>query len=351
MQLANYCADAVQLLTIFIQWVIPRVEPGQVNPAVEYCKKIFPLLEQVLQTFIKCVPICERVCRCWRNMVISYRTAMEPLLPELANKLALGFEQSKQGCFLWVTAAILREFSEDRDNVSAATTDAIYTFFEAQSRITLRMMSSLEPRELPDIIEDFFRLLTDAILYYPYRLIPSELFAPILQAAVSALALEQTEPLTATLHYIRDVVAFGGTNPPCSTGRDNPPEIQALVRQHLAANGEQLVNRVMAGMMITFPRDCFADGSGVLLELIELVPEDAIVWVAATIRMLPAGTVSEVETQRLMDGIAARLSDGQGGLRSIRSLLQDFTNSYRRRHVAPRDGLGRLEATRFRFTG
>lgn len=29
----------------------------------------------------------------------------------------------------------------------------------------------------------------------------------------------------------------------------------------------------------------------------------------------------------------------------------DFTNSYRRRNVAPREGLGRLEATRFRFSG
>jgi len=341
----------VQLLTIFIQWVVPYVEPGQIHPGVEYCKKIFPLLAQIVQTFIKSAPICERVCRCWRNMIISYRTAMEPLLPEMANKLALYFEESKQGCFLWVTAAILREFSEDRDTVSPATTDAIYTFFEAQSRTTLRMMSSLEPRDLPDIIEDFFRLLTDAILYYPYRLIPCSLFAPILQAAVSAMSLEQRDPLTATLHYIRDVIAFGGTNPPCSTGKPNPPEIQAAIRQLLATNGEQLVNRVMAGMMITFPRDCFADGSGVLLELIELMPQQAIVWVAGTVRMLPAGTVSEVESQRLIDGIATRLNEGQSGLSGIRSLLQDFTNSYRRRYIAPRDGLGRLEAARFKFSG
>jgi transportin-3 len=40
-----------------------------------------------------------------------------------------------------------------------------------------------------------------------------------------------------------------------------------------------------------------------------------------------------------------------GEVRQIRTLLQDFTNSYRRRNVAPRDGLGRLEATRFRFAG
>jgi len=103
--------------------------------------------------------------------------------------------------------------------------------------------------------------------------------------------------------------------------------------------------------MITFPRDCFADGSGVLLELIELMPQQAIVWVAGTVRMLPAGTVSEVESQRLIDGIATRLNEGQSGLSGIRSLLQDFTNSYRRRYIAPRDGLGRLEAARFKFSG
>lgn len=284
-------------------------------------------------------------------MVISHRTAMEPLLPELAHKLAICFEKSGHGCFLWVTAAILREFSEDRDNVAPATTEAIYDFFETQARTTLRMMSSLEPRELPDIIEDFYRLLTDAILYYAHRLIPSELFPSILQAAISSLALEQREPLTATLHYLRDVVAFGGDNPPCSTGSPNPAAIKNTIQQQLATHGESLVKSVMAGMMITFPSDCFADGSGVLLELIELMPQQAIGWVASTINMLPAGTVSPAESQRLIESISAKLAEGSAGLRGIRSLLQDFTNTYRRRYIAPRGGLGRLEATRFRFSG
>jgi transportin-3 len=343
--------DAVQLLTIFIQWVIPRVDPGQPDPAVQYCEKIFPILSEIIDTFIKSAPICERICRCWRNMIISYRTAMEPLLPAMADKLASGFEASKQGCFLWVTAAILREFSEDREHVTPGTTDAIYKFFEAQSRTTLRIMSSLEAKELPDIIEDFFRLLTDALLYYSQKLIPSDLFTPILQAAISAMALEQREPLTACLHYIRDVIAFGTDNPPSSTGSPNPASNKQIVGQVLLTNGEELVNRVMAGMMITFPRDCFADGSGVLLELIELMPQQAVVWVAKTVSMLPEGTITPVESKRLIDGISARLSEGQNGVRNIRSLLQDFTNSYRRRYIAPRDGLGRLEATRFRFSG
>jgi transportin-3 len=325
------------------------VEPGQDNPAVKYCQEIFPILATILDTFITFTPICERICRNWRYMVISYRTAMAPLLPQMANKLANGFAASKQGCFLWVTSAILREFSEDREHVNEQTTDAIYAFFEAQSTAMLRMMSDLPPKDLPDVIEDFYRLLVDALLYYPYKLIRSALFAPIFQAAISALALEQRDPLNASLHYLRDVIGYGGDNPPSSSNSPNPPDIQLAVQELILANGEMLVKAILAGMMITFPDDCFTDGSGALLGLFELLPQQTASWVDKTVRMLPAGTISEPEIDRLMTGIRDRLSIGHDGLRKVRSLLQDFTNNYRRRYVAPRDGLGRLEAERFHF--
>lgn len=282
-------------------------------------------------------------------MVISYRTSTVPLLPQMANKLATGFSTSKQGCFLWATGAILREFSEDREHVDENTTESIYSFFEAQSRNMLQMMSDLPPQDLPDVIEDFYRLLVDALLYYPHKLIGSDLFSPILQAAIAALALQQREPLSATLHYLRDVIGYGGDNPPSSNKSPNPAEIQHAVQTLLIANGEHLVKSILAGMMITFPDDCFTDGSGALLGLFEILPAQTAVWVDKTVRLLPAGTIREAEIDRLMSGIQERLALGKDGLRKVRSLLQDFTNTYRRRYVAPRDGLGSLEAERFHY--
>lgn len=181
-------------------------------------------------------------------------------------------------------------------------------------------------------------------------MIPSSLFLPIFQAAIAALALEQREPLSACLHYIRDVVAFGGNNPP-SSGSPNPPEVQHAVQQHLLQNGEHLVKAVLTGMMITFPSDCFAEGSAVLLDLFNLLPQQTTLWVDKTVRLLPQGTVSPQEIDKLMLGIRDRVAEGSESLRKVRSILQDFTNSYRRRYVAPREGLGNLEATRFRFNG
>lgn len=333
---------------------MPLVNPGEENPAVKYWQEVFPILSTVLDNFLTFSPICERVCRCWRNMVISYRTAITPMLADMANKLASGFNVSREGCFLWVTSAILREFSEAREHVDPSIAENIYTFFEAQTTTFLRVMTELQPKELPDVIDDFFRLLIDALLYYPQKLIPSPLLVPIFEASIYALTLEQRDPLSSTLHFLRDLLSYGGDNPASSEGLPDSAaaSIRTIVKNLLSSHGQNLVKQVMAGMMITFPRDCFADGSGVLLSLFELLPVQTTEWVSHTIQLLPHGTVSPEEANRLMVKIKERLASNEaGGIRHVRVLLQDFTNTYRRRNVAPRDGLGQLEATRFQFAG
>ncbi|RDA87363.1 hypothetical protein CP532_7031 [Ophiocordyceps camponoti-leonardi (nom. inval.)] len=347
-------ADDVQLVTIMIRIVMPVVGPGEPDPAVKYWQEVFPILCTVLDNFLDFSPICERICRCWRTMIISYRTATAPLLADMANKLASCFSASREGCFLWVTSAILREFSEEREQVDQATTDNIYTFFEAQTTTFLRVMTELQPRDLPDVIDDFFRLLIDALLYYPQKLIPSPLLAPVLEAAIYALTLEQRDPLSSTLHFLRDLLSYGGNNPATSESLSDEAaaSIRGIIRALLVSHGASLIKQVMAGMMITFPRDCFADGSGVLLEMLQQLPAETTEWVAQTIELLPQGTVSPSEAQRLLCKMKEKLQSGDaGGVRNVRGLLQDFTNTYRRRNVAPRDGLGQLEAARFQFSG
>ncbi|KAI0012954.1 exportin 1-like protein [Xylariaceae sp. FL0662B] len=350
-------ADHLQLITIFVQSVIilPPVESGQEDPAVKYWQEVFPILAKILESFIDFPPICERVCRCWRLTVISHRGAMAPILPDMANKLASGFATSRQGCFLWVTGAILREFSDDREHVDQAMTEHIYIFFEAQATNVLRFLSELSPQELPDVTEDFFRLVVDGLLYYPQKFIHSPIFPTVFEAAISVLVLEQREPLSATLHYIRDVLSWGARYSPASYEHLSASETEQLrrtVKQLILSQGEMLVKRVLAGMMITFPRDCFADGSGALLTLFEIFPDQTVAWVDQTLRLLPPGTVTAAEVDRVMTKIKEKLNaDDSGDVRQIRSILQDFTNTYRRRYVAPRDGLGQLEGSRFRFTG
>ncbi|WPG99418.1 Hypothetical protein R9X50_00223200 [Acrodontium crateriforme] len=350
-------ADHLNLVTIFVQWVTPYVPPGQTHPAVKYCEEIFPILAAICERFADFTPIVERVCRCWRYMVLSYRAHTAPLLPQLADKLSAGFTASRQGCFLWATDSIVREFSDVSEIVSQSTTDAIYTFYEQQATTFLRALNDLPPEELPDVIEDFFRLSTDVLLYHPNKLIGSQLISNILAAASTSLTLLKEEPLIATLHFLRDFLAYGGPDAPSSSfdedgqyrNKGNPLEVQAGVKKLTLQEGENLVQRCLTGMMYTFPADCFPDASGVLLALFQLLPQEVGQWTAKTVQMLPPGSIAPQEQERLLRNIQQRIDANE--VRKIRSLLQDFTNSYRRRNVAPREGLGRLEATRFKFSG
>lgn len=351
-------ADHLNLLTIFVQWVTPYVEPSKPHPAVQYCQEIFPILAQVCEAFIDFVPIVERICRCWRYIVLSYRIHTAPLLPILAEKLASGFTASRQGCFLWATDSIVREFSDVSDYVSRETTDHIYVFYEQQATAFMRILNELAPEELPDVIEDFFRLSTDVLLYHPNKLLMSTLMPPILNAASTSLTLLKEEPLIATLHFLRDFLAYGSEAAPSPafdaqdgtySNQPNPPEIQSRVKDLTLAEGEHLVQRCLTGMMYTFPVDAHPDASGVLLALFQLLPEPVSEWVGKTVNMLPEGSIADQERERLMRNIGQRLQAGE--IRKIRGLLADFTNGYRRRNVAPREGLGRLEAVRFRFSG
>ena len=349
-------ADKLNLITIFVQSVIPHVEADQPHPAVRYCENSFSVLAAICDRFVDCVPIVERICRCWRYMVLSYRTHTTPLLPQLADKLAAGFTASRQGCFLWATDSIVREFSDVSEVVPQSTTDAIYTFYEQQATTFLRALNDLAPEELPDVIEDFFRLSGDVLLYHSHRLIASGLNDTILRAAATSLTLLKEEPLIATLHFLRDFIAYGQPDAPSSSFQQNgsytlspnPPEVQSTVKALLLARGEEVLQRCVTGMMQSFPLDCFPDASGVLLALFELLPQPTSQWLAATVALLPPGSISEPEKERLLSNVQQRVEAGE--VRKVRALLQDFCNGYRRRNVAPREGLGGLDGAGKRFT-
>lgn len=127
----------------------------------------------------------------------------------------------------------------------------------------------------------------------------------IISAACSALTLLKADPLIQTLHFLRDFLLYGGEFAPSSDfdtsdRKRNTSEVRQAVQQLIAAHGEQLVQRVLTGMMYTFPRDCIPDASGVLLELFPLLPSQTALWVQSTVSMLPAGSITSQESQKFL---------------------------------------------------
>jgi transportin-3 len=366
----NISLDNLELLTIIVQKVTPYVPASQAHPAVKYCQEILPTLGELAQRFQNFVPILERVCRCWRHMILSYRTAAAPMLPDLANQLVAGFGSTRQGCFLWATDAIVREFGELAEDLDPNIMLSVMPFYEQQASAFLHALSEVPGEQLPDLIEDFFRLTIDVLINHTNRAIASNLMGPIFAAACHSLSLLKLEVLMVTLHFLRDFIGYGTNNPPASRLSDepalaNPPEIIARVKQLLLEYGQNLTQRVLTGMMYSFPEDCIPDASGVVMDMLRVLPQQTGTWISATLVQLPAGAIRPQERERLVRQIDEYVSIcSMGYLKliysrrmrvnehvKIRLVLQDFTSSYRRRNVAPREGLGSLEPTKFIYDG
>lgn len=138
-----------------------------------------------------------------------------------------------------------------------------------------------------------------------------------------------------TLHYLRDFLSYSTNRRTSSSfnettnplNRSSATEIQTTVKELVVAQGEALVQRVLAGMMFSFPRDCLQDATGVLIALFELMPQETAVWFRGTITTLPAGTVKAGEAERVMNSIAAKIQAGD--LRKLRAVLQGMMISWK----------------------
>ena len=196
------------------------------------------------------------------------------------------------------------------------------------------------------VIEDFFRLLMDALYCHPLEFTKSSLLPGIVQAALSSLALELENPLTAVLHFLRDLLGYAVGHVPSAMEANILPEMQAIIRGMISANGSALCSLIMSGMIFTFPRDCVTDGAGALMTLIEMDPQASVAWIRESLNMLPPENLSADERLKFIHQIQEyTLSSGQllttsaadsRDYRKIQRQIQDFVAIYRRRVISPR---------------
>ncbi|KAG4304832.1 hypothetical protein PORY_001885 [Pneumocystis oryctolagi] len=326
-------ADEIELLTIFAQTVSPYIPIDQQHPCVMLFQELWPVISHLLDVYGSSLVVSESICKFFKALFNSYREHMLVFLPFLAEKLVMCFEKTEYGCFLWVSGACIRIFS-NVETCSENTRTSVWQFTERQCLAMFSILNRTNPKEIPDVIDDFFRLLIDALLGYSVCLITSSLLDLVFQASLVSLSLELPDPLISVLHFLRDLLSYCFSSP-VSTFNETPLELQTIVRNIVQKYNQQLITSIFYGLAYSFPRDCVPDASGVLLSLIEIYPEDSIKNIGIALNHFPSETISPQEKTRLLNDLTATAI--QTNWKKVRRLLQDWLAFYRRRVVTPRN--------------
>jgi transportin-3 len=143
----------------------------------------------------------------------------------------------------------------------------------------------------------------DSLYCHPMEFTKSSLLPSIVRATLASLVLALENPLTAVLHFLRDLLGYAVGHGPSAMESDVPPEMQNIIRGIITANGSTLCSLIMSGMIFTFPRDCVMDGAGALMTLIEMDPQASVAWIENSLGMLPAENLSAEERVRFINQI------------------------------------------------
>lgn len=344
-------ADQIELVTIFLQIVRCDINNPQ-NPVARYVLKTWPVVTELLSVHGKSTIASERVSKYIKFAIRACGPSLKPIIGEIANLLVIAFENTQYGCYLWVSGEVLREFGPEECDPEIR--ESSWEFAQRQiatafAFISQREQQGLEFSGISDLIDDLFRLLTDVLLYFPYRLILSNILTPIVQVVLMTLQrLEHLEPLIACLHFSRDFLSFGFESP-SSSGASGPvpQDVRQTIIQAVAAHGQDLCTAIIIGLIHSFPSDCGTDASGMLLTVFQLAPKEAsVTWIAQTLDQLPAGSVSDKEREKLLNNSSTAF--GSGDYKRVRVLVRDFAAWYSRRNVTRRTRL-KLSGPNFVF--
>ena len=162
------------------------------------------------------------------------------------------------------------------------------------------------------VIEDFFKLEADVIFFFPQQALTSNLMPPILRAANASLTLLKEEPLRQLLHFLRDLLLMGTEDGPAA--RRISEDVRNHVKHLLMSEGESLTRRIVTGQLYSFPYECQTDGAGVLADLGRVLPEQTMQWLGHTLGMLPEGSITSSERERLQTNAKTWVEPGSSQL-------------------------------------
>ncbi|KAI5957749.1 MTR10 [Candida theae] len=334
--------DQLEIVIIFLQVLkVDEFDKPSHPVASLFIEKIWPLLTSILEKRASVLKVSEKCMKLVKVAIESFSSYLNSVLPQIAKILHQGYKQTQLGCYLWVSGVVIRVFGDDEFS-SQEITSAAYNFGLEQCQSFFEQFFNKNEgqiKQIPDVIEDFFRMLNDLLMFFPFRLIPTlDLLDSIIKTAkITLTVVNEYNPIISCIHFLIDLISWGLPHPPISLfeSRDTTP-LRECIKQFITVNnhGGELIKVVLDGLIFKFHIDVQQDASDLLLKILVVTPsvDLAVNWLREVVSSLP--DVQSNEVNRLIETVSVAIPNKDN--RRVRSALRDFISWYSRKNVTPR---------------
>lgn len=367
-------ADKIEPLTIMFSVLIPKDPSSEINKVADLIMEIYPIIEELFNNFKQNFKVSERIVKFLKTQVNNQSTYLVPILPRIINLVEIGYKDTTFGCYLWITGIVIKEFNDDyvTDDIKQGVfnfgekqgtlfLESLNLFFndinierlimnnknisEADLKILIDKLISIE-----DKMEDFFRMMSELLVYFPFQLVKQLLNANSLASqsfmiGLMGLHLDKYDTLISILRYLIDLVSWGNAVPPIRLYSHNPPEVRQVVFNFLfmskdgssPSNAAFLFNFCLRGLLFNFPNDVTYDAYDLINKLIKLSLEvsdnDSNItkqWIEYFVTGLPENSINDQEKFKFVSKMESSLNTKN--MRKLKITIKEFVSYYIRKN-------------------
>ena len=168
---------------------------------VQYFSKVQPLLDTAMKRFPTDM-MCEEVCRCFRSAMRMCGSDFAPLIPSMCTYLVQSFQQYPFSAFIYATQEVMVT-----SKTAQLDGSIVLPMIGAISETFLTKMNSLDKFiNQPDLVEEFFFLISKTIENFSLMIIHSSMIPAVIEAAIVGLQLEHREAQKGILTFFEKML-------------------------------------------------------------------------------------------------------------------------------------------------
>ncbi|XP_006454694.1 hypothetical protein AGABI2DRAFT_182668 [Agaricus bisporus var. bisporus H97] len=262
------------------------------------CLEAWTVFENFLLKFGTDYELAERVTRVIRHGISLYGKAGLPVAPSLMERMSQGYDATGISCYIWIGGKITARFGDEKQNVRLQT--ALRGMYETAAKKSVTLLSLRQPKEMPDVVQDFVQLLLQLVDIVPEIFFDQNIFPSVFGASLAGLTVIHDDTVFATLDLFRTIVTHD-----CLRDEVTEPEYTkwaTLIRGVVRNQGYQLTGYLLSGMIGDFPEDAIQNVVSIFRVITTMFPEEMLQWLSGVLGELPGVSApNQAKSQFLMD--------------------------------------------------
>ncbi|KAJ7932491.1 armadillo-type protein [Mycena leptocephala] len=273
------------------------------------CADAWTILDRFLVKYGADYDIAERTTRVIRHGITLFGDSALPMVPSVVARMSFAFEATGYPSYLWIAGKMIHRYGNEEDTDLRGSFQEVY---ERSTNSIVSLLQSKSPRDIPDVMEDYLRMLTSMVPSAPDIFFQSSAFPLAFRTAMEALTLVHSDIIFASLDLFLLILTHDCLNPnPSVPPPPKFPIYTSAIQGVVQKDGFQFLCYLLNGLVGDFPEDSMSIVVSIFRAISLIWGSQLLVWLPAVLQQLPISAAPQQAQAQFFSDVSRAVNDKQ----------------------------------------